>query len=1055
MSDPNDPRYIGTGVGLPVFQGPYMQEEAALAAFPIKADPARLKDICDKYLNGPAGGEYVYIPLLPYVLLVLANMTVYSLAPAERNIGTMKETDVCFWILTVRYKKHGATYLPDRLVWFIPQLFVNNPYAVATGREVYGFRKIMSEIVAPQSIKNPEFAVRALGFQQFTAQTLGSPQWVLSVQKTGERSGAGDGRWNSPKDAREEILKLLAGGSGLAKVSVGAFEEVSYDLLEHFKIDIPMVFLKQFPDVADTEKACYQAVIEAPARLTGFRGGWVLKNRYELLLNDIPSFPIARELGLQVQNGKVELPIGFWVDIDFVVGAGEEVVVARPKAKKIAVLGGGVGSLAAVYGLTSRPGWQNHYDITVYQLGWRLGGKGASGRKQDQADRIEEHGLHVWFGFYENAFRMIRTCYDELERPVNAPLATWDEAFKQHSLVGFEDFYDGEWSDWVFHFPTNNLVPGEESRCLTPFEYFRKLMDWVHTKFMSTPRLYGFERDVAEEVLEVPDFVSYVFSHVEAYLEAGALKGAGSLLSRLHALVMRMPQDVKAHTEAEHNALEWLLKEFFRVFNAIVDWLLPGVDPEIRRLLILIDLAIVNMIGMLVDGVLLHGFDVIDDIDYRAWLKKHGGLDFAIYSAPVRGLYDVAFAYPKGDTGRSTPSIAGDMSAGVALHSALLIVFAYRGAIMYKMQAGMGDVVFAPLYQVLKARGVKFQFFTKITSVVPSADNSRIEEIVYDRQVTLKPGVKSYNPLIDVKGLPCWPADPLYDQIEQGEELRTQGINLESYWTPWQSVQQGLTLKNGVDFDAVVLGIAIGALKDICAPIVAVSPKWQDMVNKVQTVQTLAMQLWLTEDLRGLGWTRGSIILDAYQQPFNTWADMSQVIPTERWPAARQPKNVAYFCGLLQDAPVIPPYSHVSFPEEQSARVKALAVNWLSRYTRPLWPDATTPENPNGLNWDLLVDLSTGNTGAQRFNSQYWRANIDPTERYVLSLSGTGQYRLKVGESGYSNLVLAGDWVDTRFLNVGAIEPAVVAGLQASRAISGYPEKIVGERPLAGTEMVR
>jgi uncharacterized protein with NAD-binding domain and iron-sulfur cluster len=47
--------------------------------------------------------------------------------------------------------------------------------------------------------------------------------------------------------------------------------------------------------------------------------------------------------------------------------------------KKIAVLGGGAGSMAAVYGMTLEPNWAEKYDITVYQLGWRLGGKGGLG----------------------------------------------------------------------------------------------------------------------------------------------------------------------------------------------------------------------------------------------------------------------------------------------------------------------------------------------------------------------------------------------------------------------------------------------------------------------------------------------------------------------------------------------------------------------------------------------------------------------------------------------------------------------------------------------------
>ena len=69
--------------------------------------------------------------------------------------------------------------------------------------------------------------------------------------------------------------------------------------------------------------------------------------------------------------------------------------------------------IAAAFELT-RPEQQGRYQVTVYQLGWRLGGKGASGR--GPADRIEEHGLHLWMGFYENAFRLMRDCYAELGR---------------------------------------------------------------------------------------------------------------------------------------------------------------------------------------------------------------------------------------------------------------------------------------------------------------------------------------------------------------------------------------------------------------------------------------------------------------------------------------------------------------------------------------------------------------------------------------------------------------------------------------------------------------
>jgi len=78
------------------------------------------------------------------------------------------------------------------------------------------------------------------------------------------------------------------------------------------------------------------------------------------------------------------------------------------------VIGGGVGAITTVYAMTRDPSWRERYEITVYQLGWRLGGKGASGRNLAVGARIQEHGLHVWAGFYDNALRCIRGCYEDL-----------------------------------------------------------------------------------------------------------------------------------------------------------------------------------------------------------------------------------------------------------------------------------------------------------------------------------------------------------------------------------------------------------------------------------------------------------------------------------------------------------------------------------------------------------------------------------------------------------------------------------------------------------------
>src|SRR6185436_15608561 len=133
-------------------------------------------------------------------------------------------------------------------------------------------------------------------------------------------------------------------------------------------------------------------------------------------------------------------------------------------------------------------------------------------------------------------------------------------------------------------------------------------------------------------------------------------------------------------------------------------------------------------------------------------------------------------------------------------------------------------------------------------------------------------------------------------------------------------------------------------------------------------------------------------------------------------------------------------YSDYQFPVEQTALVKQNAIDWLNSYVSGIWPNAA---NQGGFQWNLLDD-PTGDSGVARFNSQYWRANIAPAERYVLSVPNSTKYKLMAAQSGFQNLYLAGDWVRNG-LNFGCIESATMGGLQASRGICGYPKDIIGE----------
>jgi hypothetical protein len=83
---------------------------------------------------------------------------------------------------------------------------------------------------------------------------------------------------------------------------------------------------------------------------------------------------------------------------------------------------------------------------------------------------------------------------------------------------------------------------------------------------------------------------------------------------------------------------------------------------------------------------------------------------------------------------------------------------------------------------------------------------------------------------------------------------------------------------------------------------------------------------------------------------------------------------------------------------------------------RLYFPNAVTER---GFAWHLLSGVN-GQRGREALAAQHVRVNIDPSDRYVQSLPGSDQYRLRPDESGYDNLVLAGDWTDCA-INAGGI----------------------------------
>lgn len=718
---------------------------------------------------------------------------------------------------------------------------------------------------------------------------------------------------------------------------------------------------------------------------------------------------------------------------------------------KVAIVGGGCAAMAAAFEM-SRPQHCGRYEVTVYQLGWRLGGKGASGR--GTCGRIEEHGLHVWLGFYENAFRLMRECYEELDRdPQNHRIATWQDAFFPDPFVGMADIgADGKWLQWTALFPNSGGLPGDPLTENNPFTipgYFGQTLSLLKTLVfdVQTRRAGSEERDEesvsssASVDLETPERILLLLKQLGRFGSLGTTAGLIEAFAVLEMLIRTV-------TESDDSPINSLLKKS-AVSQAAIE-LLRNIassarknlerhiskDDQIRYVWEIIDLVVAIMTGIIREGLFFdpRGFDAINDKEIREWLLDNGASRRSVDSSFVRGLFDLAMAYPDGDVNR--PALA----AGQGIRGSLRMFFTYRGSLFWKMRAGMGDVVFAPFYEVLKKRGVRFEFFHRLENVGLSQNGGHVETLQFDVQARTRDG-KEYEPLIDIKGLPCWPSRPDYSQLKGGREKARDAWQFESFWDRNKVARKNLRVT--VDFDFVVLGVGVGAIPYLCSEILARDERWRDMAKHVISVPSQAFQIWMREDMTTLGWSAPAPTISAFAKPFDTWADMRHLIDEEEW--LERPASIAYFCGVLADAESAVDRDESNHPQKMLANVRANAVKFLNQHVAQLWPKAAG--NDGGFRWQLLMDAdgSPPRGDETAFDSQFWTANVNPSDRYTLAPPGSMKYRISPLDNTYDNLTIAGDWTDCGF-NEGCVEAAIMSGRLAAHALTGFPslDQIIG-----------
>ncbi|MFK8052534.1 MAG: FAD-dependent oxidoreductase [Woeseiaceae bacterium] len=701
--------------------------------------------------------------------------------------------------------------------------------------------------------------------------------------------------------------------------------------------------------------------------------------------------------------------------------------------KKVAILGGGPGGLSAAFHLAKS---QQDLDITVYTMGWRLGGKGASGRNFEMADRIEEHGIHLFGNFYPNALHMVKECYDTVE--------DFEHQFQPMNLQLLTEFYGGRWHRFATRLAKSGKQPWETDQIIAPLDdLVEKTIGNLHEIFHT--------QELSKQKAPPRDSGSHWFVHLISPLVRRALKktmpSGDAHLTGEHENDSFEHGHTWRHQSLSSRILRGMLglMGFFARFNA-----------RIRYIYTQLDHLVGCIHGYQVFDLKHNGLASINHWDHLRWLKYCGVSDMTLAAPIVKAIPNVCFQFPFGNT-TGKPSMAASAYMTYILRQMLA-----SGDNVFFFREGTGETAILPLYDKLKSMGVKFEFFNKVRDVIPAADAHTIERIEIDVQAQT---IGDYDPIVErvINGQKkrVWPATTPYDKLVDGDALKAAEVNLESWWRQPPATRK--TLMQGQDFDYAIMAVPIGAHPFTCPSLMEDADKtdynqsnkaaWKSMHEHVYTIPTQAFQMWLKEPLDELGLPSNLLkpgeryAGPTYNNPMSGWTDFSDMIQLEGWSAIKKdeapPQTLLYFCGALQQLQGEIPIDDPTYPDGQYERVKSTIVQELS-HINGLLPTATREDNHQQMRFELLesahVDHNNEFEGEQRAWCQHIRVNIDPNERYTVSQPGHERHLRHAWDSGYSNLALAGDWTFTGF-NIGSFEGSVMSGKLASYALTGYPHQ--------------
>jgi hypothetical protein len=303
--------------------GPIVFPNVAMWAFLLRGEVGALTRLCRRFFEAPTAGRVTFAPLSQAVVMTISELPNAYFADRP-DLGRATEREVAIGIPGEYASYDAAGKLAAKgIATFMPYLFVDNPVALMTGREVLGYFKQLGEVGLPGRVGGREdFFLNVFGSERLDADAEWGERRLLTVtardgqvrsdpRALREQEGGNDQR-SSVVPQLQGILRAWANLNlpGQVLLALG-------NLRGLLSGSASQIFLKQLRVEGSGDAAAYQAVVMAEYAVTRIRSVKPTQS-YDIAIKPLASLPLATELGLQPQTTER----GFAVNFDMTLSVG-------------------------------------------------------------------------------------------------------------------------------------------------------------------------------------------------------------------------------------------------------------------------------------------------------------------------------------------------------------------------------------------------------------------------------------------------------------------------------------------------------------------------------------------------------------------------------------------------------------------------------------------------------------------------------------------------------------------------------------------------------------